>query len=772
MRGKLGKKILAVMLSVSMILENFVITDATENQSVKHITERLSLGQDHCGAITEDGDLYMWGRNAYGEIGNGSTQDQLTPQKVLSDVVSVSLGNSHSGAITEDGSLCMWGYNYDGQIGNGSTKHQLTPVKVMSIGNSVKVHVTAIDKTTNESVPVEDAEVYLYIGQKLMSITFTDSDGNAKVSLDGFTRKELRKATISAKKIVSRGKALNAEDGDARADLFEHFPKDENGDYYRYTMELHSHSLKEDGTVDVKTIDDNGNWVGAAIPERDRYTLSREMNLELSEPRMLVNLAVCYFADDSISKSEKYEQYVMTMLNAYAHRLAEATDAHIMIDKILLFSTDDRFDFYFRDGETPNIASMADIQIQAEVSYTGFNGNNVIIHNNAFAFGFFSDEISNVNEKYLGVFFNLQDADSYLGRHTFSKILSGGVDINGKSMKDDVYDFSAMQAHETGHYLMGFRDEYQRGSDDGTEWIELGYRPYSPNFGLMEDEYSDIEISRNSVEYAYMNNDYEHMTKSLHTEHSRWRKGSCEDMLADWMTNEEYIDEYAHLIDAPNVDFSVGKYKSTYSKVEGSADHRASYSYAELDDRDFLSVPLHETSSLSFNENATDETKEILADSDAVLTKDPIAEVSFTSSDNGVVVSLDEKSGTAYTLSYGKSGEDSFSAVKLSNGTATLSIGKGDLAEVRIGADGLYNCYYIDRSENTDVGYIYTSADNAVMAYVTKDTEDSYTFIADNTGYTNDEYISMNQATWISGDSGNEFDSGEIYSVASYYGSN
>ena len=624
----------------------------------------------------------------------------------------------------------------------------------------VSVYVTAIDKSTNKEVKVPNAEVYLYVGEEERGYYTTDDKGYVEIPLDHLTEKELQKATISAKKIVSRGTAIN---GTARDDLFEHFPKDEDGDYYRYTMEFHS-----------ETIDDAGNWVGASIPEIDKFTLNRELELKLSEPRMLVNLAVCYFADDETSQSREYEMGVMKMLNQYSHRLAEATDAHIMIDKILLFSTNNRFDFYFRKGEKPDIASMADIRIEAEVADTGVNGNNVIIHNNTTAFGYFSDGIGEVTDNYVNAFKNLIDADKYLGHQTFYRIISSGIDVNGKSMLDDIDDFAKTQAHETGHYLMGFRDEYQMG--DGTDWGVYKLVTGTENFGLMDDQYADIEISRNSEEYAYMNDAYEEVEEQIfHTEHSWCRKGSCEDTLAEWMTNEDYADEFLHLIDDPKVDFSVGsKYKSNYSKVKGTDDHTATYWYAELDESDFLSVPVHNTRAVSlasnedFETTALEEVSEPVAFSDAVFTKESVADVSFTSSSGAVKVTVQGNNGTGYTVSYRKAGEDSYRTAKLNNDTATLSITKGELAEVRVSDGQNYNCYYIDRTPNTDVGYIYTSADNAVMAYVANDTDDSYTFIADNTDYTNGSYRAVNQATWIGSDSGKTFDSGEIYSVASY----
>ena len=95
----------------------------------------VSLGYEHSGAITKDGSLYMWGDNYYGELGDGTTENRYTPIKVMDNVVSVSVVGSeidnHSGAITKDGSLYMWGDNYWGELGDGTTEDRHTPVKVM-----------------------------------------------------------------------------------------------------------------------------------------------------------------------------------------------------------------------------------------------------------------------------------------------------------------------------------------------------------------------------------------------------------------------------------------------------------------------------------------------------------------------------------------------------------------------------------------------------------------------------------------------------------------
>lgn len=69
----------------------------------------VSLGSYHSAAITNDGSLYMWGRNNYGQLGIGTTKDSYKPVKVLDNIISVNLGYYHSAAITNGGSLYTWG---------------------------------------------------------------------------------------------------------------------------------------------------------------------------------------------------------------------------------------------------------------------------------------------------------------------------------------------------------------------------------------------------------------------------------------------------------------------------------------------------------------------------------------------------------------------------------------------------------------------------------------------------------------------------------------
>ena len=91
---------------------------------------QVSLWEYHSACITENGDLYTWGWNGDGQLGDGSTTDSNTPKKIMSDVSQVSLGTVYSACITENGDLYTWGRNNYGQLGDGTTTSSYVPKKI------------------------------------------------------------------------------------------------------------------------------------------------------------------------------------------------------------------------------------------------------------------------------------------------------------------------------------------------------------------------------------------------------------------------------------------------------------------------------------------------------------------------------------------------------------------------------------------------------------------------------------------------------------------
>ncbi|MCX8686567.1 InlB B-repeat-containing protein [Bifidobacterium sp. B4142] len=100
--------------------------------------KQVSLGDQHSAAIGSDGQLYTWGWNQYGQLGDGTTTSRSTPVKVGKPQGApdgfawkqASLGDQHSAAIGSDGNLYTWGYNFNGQLGDGTTTSRSTPVQI------------------------------------------------------------------------------------------------------------------------------------------------------------------------------------------------------------------------------------------------------------------------------------------------------------------------------------------------------------------------------------------------------------------------------------------------------------------------------------------------------------------------------------------------------------------------------------------------------------------------------------------------------------------
>ena len=83
--------------------------------------------------------VWAWGRNTFGQLGDGSIIDKLTPVPVsnLSSGVTAIAASNHTVALKSDGSVWAWGYNAYGQLGDDSIIDKLTPVPVSNLSSGV-----------------------------------------------------------------------------------------------------------------------------------------------------------------------------------------------------------------------------------------------------------------------------------------------------------------------------------------------------------------------------------------------------------------------------------------------------------------------------------------------------------------------------------------------------------------------------------------------------------------------------------------------------------
>lgn len=108
---------------------------------------QIAAGRFRSMAIAADGTVWTWGANDSGELGNGTIVASTTPIQVASApgrrAVDIQAGYSHSVALADDGTVWVWGANAEGQFGNGTTASSLSPVQVTGLSGRTIVDLSS-----------------------------------------------------------------------------------------------------------------------------------------------------------------------------------------------------------------------------------------------------------------------------------------------------------------------------------------------------------------------------------------------------------------------------------------------------------------------------------------------------------------------------------------------------------------------------------------------------------------------------------------------------
>ncbi len=140
----------------------YIPTEITSqfNLNEEEIIRTIYLNGSHSSAITSEDRVFMWGWNAYGQLGDGTMTNRYIPTEVTSQfnfseeetITQISLGACHSLAITSEGGVFTWGWNEYGQLGDGTTTNQYN-LKLLSIYTIINVEIYDFDEDTNEYIP-------------------------------------------------------------------------------------------------------------------------------------------------------------------------------------------------------------------------------------------------------------------------------------------------------------------------------------------------------------------------------------------------------------------------------------------------------------------------------------------------------------------------------------------------------------------------------------------------------------------------------------------
>ena len=101
-----------------------------------------AAGETHTCLLTGDGAVWCWGANSYGQLGDGTRTNRRVPVAVIgltSGVQAIAVGGHHTCALTAGGEVRCWGRNNYGQLGDGTTYLRTQPVPVRSLAQATSV---------------------------------------------------------------------------------------------------------------------------------------------------------------------------------------------------------------------------------------------------------------------------------------------------------------------------------------------------------------------------------------------------------------------------------------------------------------------------------------------------------------------------------------------------------------------------------------------------------------------------------------------------------
>jgi alpha-tubulin suppressor-like RCC1 family protein len=113
---------------------NLPVPIAMSPRMAKTVWTQVAAGDAHSLALSADGHLVAWGNNCAGQLGNGGTTWQLNPVPAAAPenapattFARIVSGGFHSLAQSADGQLYTWGANLNGQLGDGTTTDRHLP---------------------------------------------------------------------------------------------------------------------------------------------------------------------------------------------------------------------------------------------------------------------------------------------------------------------------------------------------------------------------------------------------------------------------------------------------------------------------------------------------------------------------------------------------------------------------------------------------------------------------------------------------------------------
>ncbi len=134
------KTLYSILLS-SLLVVGLTAKDRSRNESTTPtMTEKaISAGFNHT-LVIQEGQVFAWGENTYGQLGDGTLSPTgiQVPALNLDHIIAVSAGRRHSMALRADGAVFVWGDNTHGQLGTGGPASSI-PVQLTAVSDIIDI---------------------------------------------------------------------------------------------------------------------------------------------------------------------------------------------------------------------------------------------------------------------------------------------------------------------------------------------------------------------------------------------------------------------------------------------------------------------------------------------------------------------------------------------------------------------------------------------------------------------------------------------------------
>ncbi|KAI4884476.1 hypothetical protein NFI96_014104 [Prochilodus magdalenae] len=119
----------------------------------EHRISQVMCGNQHCIALSKDGQLFTWGQNSSGQLGLGKGEpSSLSPQPLKSlcgiPLAQISAGGDHSFALSLSGAVFGWGRNSAGQLGLNDEQDRAVPCHIKFLRSQKVVYISCGEEHT------------------------------------------------------------------------------------------------------------------------------------------------------------------------------------------------------------------------------------------------------------------------------------------------------------------------------------------------------------------------------------------------------------------------------------------------------------------------------------------------------------------------------------------------------------------------------------------------------------------------------------------------